>query len=599
MSSDPTQTFPATQAPPAPPPSTPVTPAPRPARGRDNLLVVVWSLVLAVVVLGPLLASRGVALRGDMVFVPRQELKGAWLGLEGWASGAVPADFLVALGSIVAPGDVLQKAALIAVVVLAATGMGALLSARGLVARLAGATFFVWNPFVYERLLVGDWTFLVGYACLPWIVWAARRVTTGSLGEVAPVIAFIALAGWTSPMGGFLALVLAVVVIARRGGRAALTVLLAGIVVNLVWIVPGIFRPGGATGASERAEALAATAETPLGLVGSLLTLGGIWDADAYAPGRDQTIVVILALVVTLAALAGITLASRHWDAGAVGGVTVVAVIGLVVAVLGGLEATQSVIEGLVDSVPGGEVFADGHAWLAPLALLLAIGFGVLAGTGAELARQRAGAPLAALTGVVAVAIPVALLPGLALAADGELDDIRYPGDWWTVRELLRERDPSGTLVLPFAAERSYDWNDGRTSADPARQYFTGDVIADDQRVVNGVTIPGTDPRAAAVREALGGSGDEFLAVLAEQGIDTVVIERNVTGTAAPQVQLGERLHRGGELVVFAVDGAAGTAPDDDTPDIAVIVADVLAALAGVGALVLWIGAGRRRRVEV
>ena len=105
MSSDPTMTFPATAGPAriAAPATATAAGAARRSDGPacDDLVVPLWSLVLAVVAFAPLLASRGVALRGDMVFVPGQALKGAWLGLDGWVAGAVPADFLVALGSLI------------------------------------------------------------------------------------------------------------------------------------------------------------------------------------------------------------------------------------------------------------------------------------------------------------------------------------------------------------------------------------------------------------------------------------------------------------------------------------------------------------------
>ena len=611
MSSDPTMTFLATQAPPGsqPPPPPPAPPVER-RSGRDHVFVAVWSLVLAVVAFAPLLASRGVALRGDMVFVPRQPLKGAWLGLDGWVAGAVPADFLVAVGNVIGPGDILQKIILVAILVLAGTGVGALMSGFSLVARLAAATFFIWNPFVYERLLVGDWTLLVGYACLPWIAWAARRVTrTGSILELGPVVVFLAIAGWTSPVGGVLGLLLAVLVLARRSPQAALIAFGAGIVVNLPWLIPGLFRPGGPTGSAESVDAFSANAETPLGVIGSVLTLGGIWDPEAFVPGRDNVLIAVIALVVSLGAIAGVALAARHWDAGTVGAVAVLAVVGLVIALLGGLDATRSVIESLADDVPGGAVLADGHVWLAPLALLLAIGFGALTGLAAREAGARAGTPLVALAGVVGVAIPIALIPSFALGLDGELDDTQYPGGWWEARQALETRDPDGIVVLPFSAEREYVWNDQRWSADAAPRYFYGDVVTEDQRVVTDgnqvVTVPGTDPRAAAIRAALEGSPEEFVATLAENGIDTVVIERNTDpDNGAPSgTDLGEPLFRGAGISVFPLpdDVTVAAVELDAPPSIVVLVADVLAALLVLGAIGAWVIAGRtpRREAEV
>ena len=64
-----------------------------------------WPVLMAALVTGPLLVERGFALRGDMVFVPDQPWKGAWLGLDGSVPRAVPSDALVSLATQVVPGD--------------------------------------------------------------------------------------------------------------------------------------------------------------------------------------------------------------------------------------------------------------------------------------------------------------------------------------------------------------------------------------------------------------------------------------------------------------------------------------------------------------
>ncbi len=65
----------------------------RPARRTTDAAVAV---VLAAVVLGPVLARRGYALTGDMVFVPRQPWKDAWLGLDGAAIAELRASGAIA-----------------------------------------------------------------------------------------------------------------------------------------------------------------------------------------------------------------------------------------------------------------------------------------------------------------------------------------------------------------------------------------------------------------------------------------------------------------------------------------------------------------------
>src|SRR3954453_5629560 len=120
------------------------------------------SLLLAAVILGPVLGRRGFVLVGDMVFVPHQPWKPAWLGLDGGVPRAVPSDFLTWALTQVVPGDLVQKAVLLAMLMLAGTGAARLaseLGANGLSA-LPAAVLYLWNPFVYERLAIGHWALL-------------------------------------------------------------------------------------------------------------------------------------------------------------------------------------------------------------------------------------------------------------------------------------------------------------------------------------------------------------------------------------------------------------------------------------------------------
>lgn len=591
MSSEETTTF----ATAVPPPSAPALEVDTGrGRWRDSLLVLLWSVVLAVVIFVPLLTNRGIALLGEMVFVPDQPLKGAWLGLDGGTTAAVPADFLVSLLTTFLPGDLVQKAALLTIVIVA--GAGAAVSHLGLAPRLAAATLYVWNPFVFERLAVGDWTLLGGYAVLPWIVWAARRTTTGSVGEWAPIVAFIALAGWLNPLGGLLALLLGVILLAGRSAMGALAVLLAGIVVNLPSIVPALLRRGGATVDPASVEAYALSTDGGLGVFGNIATLGGIWDPAAAAAGRDQALVVVIAIILTAAALVGAAMLARRADGGVVAGLAVFAAIGVVIALLGAFDGTRGVLESLAESVPGGALLADGHAWLAPLALLLAVGIGGLV---KEVAGRAPGMGAVAAAGAVAVVAPIALLPSLAIGLDGRLENVNYPGEWWKVRLAIQalSPDPAGILVVPFEPVREFGFNDSRPSADPATRYFPGNVIIDDSRVVDGVAVAGTDPTVEEIRAALR-RGRDLGTVLAENGIDTVLREINVPGDLPNLNRLqGEQVYVGDRFVVLSLPDP--TSGEQDKPAAALIIAaDVLAALVGLGALGAWIALGRRRREE-
>ena len=134
---------------------------------RRNIPGLVAGLGLGLLALGPGL-RRGFLLSYDMVFVPREPFAAAMPGLA--PPRAMPSDLVIATVSRIMPADVAQKLVLLAVFVLGCAGVAALLDREPLLARLAGGVFYVWNPYVGERLIIGQWALLLGYAGLPWVL---------------------------------------------------------------------------------------------------------------------------------------------------------------------------------------------------------------------------------------------------------------------------------------------------------------------------------------------------------------------------------------------------------------------------------------------
>src|SRR4051812_12300212 len=140
---------------------------------RSGLVVTGWVLVLTVLAFGPLLTDRGFWLFGDMVFVPHQPWKSAWLGLDGSPPRAVPMDAITSLATHVLPGWLVQRVLLLGGYVLGGLGAARLVRPHGTWARCAAVALFLWNPWVLERLLMGQWAVLLGYLLLPWVATAA------------------------------------------------------------------------------------------------------------------------------------------------------------------------------------------------------------------------------------------------------------------------------------------------------------------------------------------------------------------------------------------------------------------------------------------
>ena len=184
---------------------------------RARVVVALWPWLLSAIICAPLLAP-GYVLSYDMVWVPNLTAQAdTW----GWGTAlprVVPSDLLVAVFDEIVPGQVLQKLVLVGALGLAGAGAARLCRDRGAVAALAAASLYVWNPFVAERLLLGHWPLLVGYAALPWILVAGRRLRADEWSAWSALALGLAVSA-VSAVGGVLGVLVALA--SQAGGDAA------------------------------------------------------------------------------------------------------------------------------------------------------------------------------------------------------------------------------------------------------------------------------------------------------------------------------------------------------------------------------------------
>jgi hypothetical protein len=491
--------------------------------------------VLGLLALGPGL-RRGFLLSYDMVIVPRQPFTAALAGVAGGPPRAVPSDAVVAVASRVLPADLVQKLLLLSIFVLACSGAAALLAREPWYARLAAGVFYSWNPFVAERLIIGQWALLLGYAGLPW---ALRAVTTGRVaswrGAGRLGLALLpAIAGGFAAMAVSALVVLPAAILARPGGarqpagqrvRAGATALGVLAVGSLPWLIPSLLRPVYADPAG--VAAFAARADTPFGSLGSLLMLGGMWNAQAVPAGYGGWRSVFWLALVLAAAAAYVAFGVRRhrWP-----GLGVAVVAGVVIAGLGVTAPGRDLMRALGSFWPGFAALRDGQQFIAPLALAEALGAGLLAawaarprtsaaagesgtpgttvGQGASPGTTVARGSVAGRAGlaiaVLLLLAPVLLLPGLAWGAAGRLRPVWYPPEWLNAARLIDDSPGTGkVLLLPWTAYRRPAWNGGRALLDPWPRLLSRPVIWNDGPRVGNVQMLADDPDARRLNAAI------------------------------------------------------------------------------------------------
>lgn len=550
-----------------------------------------WAGALSLLVLLPLLAP-GYVLVYDMVFTPRQYLVPDSLGLSDVVPRAVPADAVVAMLTRLVPGQVVQKAVLVAALLLAGLGAARLSRLSGWSGALA-AGLAVWNAYVAERLLIGHWTLLLAYGCLPWLLLALADLRLARPGAVART--WLWMAGCSlSPQAAVVAGLAVVGFMAWPRGRAPGALrhtAIALTVVNLPWLLPAMFQASGGRADATGLAAFAPRAELPgVGAIGSLLGLGGIWNAEVVPVSRTLATATAGTVVVVGLAVYGL----RGWLAAsptAGVGLLVAAVGGLALGVLGVLASRWTWLSDLIVAVPGSGLLRDSQKFLAPLALLESVAFAHgMVRLGARLTGPARSWLLAG-----GLALPLLLMPDLAFGATGRLSPVAYPSDWNRVRATLSGQADHGDLVsLPWQPFRRFGWNGERTQLDPAPRYLPLGVVVPDSLTVGGATVSDRSTRSEQVARALAGPGD-YAVVLPPLGVGWLLVQHGTPGAAADAGRLAGAVlvYRGEWLDLYRLPAARPAGWPAATP--VVISVDLLVVACLLGAAWNRATGGRRR----
>lgn len=576
---------------------------------RTEVVLDLWVLIPVAVLCWPLLTRSGYPFSRDLVLTPRLPLRPEALGLGTGSPRAAPLDAVVAVLSGVVDGEVIGRVAVVGI--LAAAGWAAHRAVRGLgtPARALAAGLAVWNPFVVERLGLGQWALLAGYAAVLGVVAALRHDDDAPLRRAARLAPWLAL-GALTPTGALL--VAATVVVLGTRTRRDLPAVVLGLLVQLPWLLPALL--GSASGVSDPSAvtAFAARAERPGPALLSLVGLGGVWDGQSVPGSRTgwlghaTTAMVVVVLVVAARAGRATVTGSRRRTA-VPRRLWWVGLGSLVVAALTTVPAMADLVASLTAHVPGLGLLRDAQKWMAPFVVLVVVSAAIAADAAAATTRRRLPV-LSPTVLVLLVLAPFALLPDATVVVHRVLSPVTYPDDLTRAARAV-EREPAVLASVPWRLYRQYPWAGPYATYDVASRWFDTRVVTSDDLVVGDQTIRGEDPYARRVGGVLGAAGPLTARDLAAEGVGWVLVARGdpeavsiaADLTASPAV---ERVVEGEEFLLLRLpEPSRGVADGLRSPMWTVV---LVAATDVVVALVLLVvsfarssSVGRRRSVTV
>lgn len=465
--------------------------------GLRKFLPLVSFMLIALVLLMPLFA-KGYVLILDMIFtdvIPTASHMSSdyffWIVLQ--------------LASELLSVDVIQKAILVTFFVVAGLGMYRLYqylskdnSINVYAAYLAGISY-IFNPFVYSRIMAGQYPILLGYALLPFYIRALLKLFNSSdWKQVLYIAILLALIGIVSFPTLGICVVISLPIIAYQYYRhksdlvllKAWSVKLIGTILMFSllssnWLIPLLLKNG------ETSEAINgftgddfvafSTNSGDLGVIGNVLGGQGFWAdaANLYLIPQDIYWWWWIPIVM-LWILVGIGF-YRGWRTMKGLSIAFVTMFAMAVVLAAGTSGSifAPINEWLVANVPFFAGYREPQKFVAIVVLVYAI-FGAL---GVEqIIQWLRGRKLANwyinTLAVSLLIIPIATAPLMLWGFGGQLKTSEYPREWYAMNTYLEETVPKDTkiLALPWHLYMRFDFA-GRIIANPMDKFFAPELV--------------------------------------------------------------------------------------------------------------------------
>ena len=467
--------------------------------------------VVAIVVWGPALFANGYILLGDMVFTPSMHPPSPLVGpLQGTTNVTLLYNLAWVLSRVIG-AVLLQKGLLFLIAFLPGYLMYRYAPCRNKWARLFAGTLYAVNPFVYMRMLMGQWGLLLGYALLPVALASAiKTVREPKAGRCARTALWLAGVAVLSVHMGAIALVVCLVAAifelasrghVRRSAFALGAILLLVLLLSAFWFIPAL-RGGDLSGAIGKAdlEVFQTRSTSRAGTSISVLGLYGYWKnaIDPLLPRNYVPLWPVFAVGLLLLSVIGFWSYRRDGARGPLAkALLVVGVLGFFLSLGTRAPVTGPVFSFVYDHLPAFRIFREPQKFAAMLALVYSIlgGLGLErlitgpSGTGKEprpFRRWRSWL-IPTLLILTVCFYSFRIFGGLW----GEAKAVSYPRSWAQAQELLD--DDSGdwrVLYLPPYWYMKFEFTrSDLTVTSPMLFFFTNRYIQLNTLLVGGVQI--------------------------------------------------------------------------------------------------------------
>jgi hypothetical protein len=366
-------------------------------------------------------------------------------------------------------------------------------------ARLFSSLIYLANPFVYSRFLAGQWTHLMAYSLLPFLMHSLirlrDRVDMKSVGKMFLALFLISVFSihffvMAVIMTAGFAVYLLIQSLRKKEYSKSFKLLKNGFIASVVflvvssyWIVPAMTRsnPIEERIDSVHWEAFAAGGYKEIPVMPNVASLNGFWGernpwAEYFLWPQDSpvfwaafAVIIIFILIGTLSGL------NKSKDRDVIVFFEIIAVASFIFA----LGAAETNFKGfniwMYENVPFWSGFRDSQKFSG----LLALSYAFFAGIGFTRVYDLLKGNRGNLNIFLSFVFVIPVLSGYLMWAGfhGQTKAVSYPESWEQAKAVM-EKDPSGkVLFLPWHGYFSLGFNNKLVTANPARRFFGERVV--------------------------------------------------------------------------------------------------------------------------
>lgn len=526
---------------------------------------VLYFVALALAVWGPALFANGYVLLGDMVFTPAMHPPVSLAGPQYGTLDVAVVYNLAWLVSRLVGAVLLQKAVLFLIAFLPGYLMYRNVPATRLTSRIFAGTLYLVNPFVYTRMVMGQWGFLLGYAMLPVVFASTVKTVRGPTPRRAALTALV-LAGTAvlSLHAGALAMLVFLITGAftlargldrKRSMVAGAAVVVLFVLLSAFWLLPGL-TSGSRASAIGRADlkAFETRSTSKAGTAVSLLGLYGYWktQVDELMPRRHVPLWFLSGFLLVLLCAYGLF---RYWGepgrGPVIGALALLGVVGFFLALGARAPGTGPLFRALFDNVAPFRIFREPQKFAALIVLAYAsVGASGLDGLLSRARRREPATPASPGSSkrngkglaTVVVLILIVLLYTFRMFGGlwGEARAVSYPRSWSEAQSVLSS-DPGDWSVMylpPFWYMRFGFTASDTTITNPMPWFFTARSVPLGAIEVGGIKLD-MKPVDEYVQAALTSARDNgnLGAMLAPLAVKYVLIPLNEASALFPYLE--------------------------------------------------------------